>query len=84
MRSKYRIELGGHGYVVMDAENGTVGNYETRQEAQQGIQRCQKEDAIWETSKLLIDMSIKTLMQIHEVDRDTATDWISSAGEFAK
>jgi hypothetical protein len=84
MLSKYRIEPGEQGYVVIDTENGMVGAFKTRQEAEAEIRRCQQEDAVWETSKLLVGMSINTLMQMHEVDRETARYWTLSAAECAE
>jgi hypothetical protein len=47
-------------------------------------QRCLKEDALWETSTLLRDLSIKVLMQRHELNRETAKYWISNATECAE
>ena len=51
----------------------------TEETAQQDIERCEQEDAMYETAKLLVDTAIKAHMQIHGVDRETARYWISSA-----
>jgi len=46
-------------------------------------ERCKKEDAMWETAKLMVDTAIKAHMRMHGVDRETARYWISSASENA-
>jgi hypothetical protein len=43
------------------------------------LERCQKEDAMWETAKILVDIAIQAYMQMHGVDRETARYWVSSA-----
>ena len=84
MLSKYRTEPGEQGYVVIDTENGKIGIFKTRQEAETAIRRRQKSDEVWETSKLLVGMSVNTLMQMHEVDRETAKYWTLRAAERAE
>ena len=51
------------------------------EEAKQDIDRCKKQDALYETAQHLVDISVKTLMQMHGVDRKTALYWIRSATE---
>ena len=42
--------------------------------------RCEKEAAMLETAKLLVDIAVKTHMLIHSVDRETALYWICRSG----
>jgi hypothetical protein len=58
-----------------------VDVFPTEEAAKQDIERCKKEDAMYETAQLLVDISVKTLMQMHGVDRQTALYWIRSATE---
>jgi hypothetical protein len=80
MSTKYRIESAGPAYIVIDPwGEQLVDTYPTEDAARQDIERCKKEDAMWETAKLLVDAAIKAHMQIHDVDRETAAYWINSA-----
>jgi hypothetical protein len=45
------------------------------------IERCKKEDQMYETAKQLMDMAIKAHMQVFGVDRETARYWIRSASD---
>ena len=79
MSNNYRIEPVGSAFIVIDDLGEPVGRYPTEDAAQQDIQRCMKEDAMWETAKLLVDAAIKAHTQMHDVDRETASYWINSA-----
>ena len=46
-----------------------VDDYPTVEAAKQDIERYKKEDAMWETAKLLMENAIKTHMQLHGVER---------------
>jgi len=39
------------------------------------------EEKMWETAQLLIDIAVKAHMQIHDVDEETARDWVARAAE---
>lgn len=56
-----------------------VADYPTVEAAQQDIERCRKEDAMWETAKQLVENAIQEHMQIHGVDRETAAYWVNCA-----
>lgn len=56
----YRIESVGGGFVLIDDANEEVGSYGTEHEAINDLERCQKEDAMWETAKLIVDISRRT------------------------
>ncbi len=79
MTNEYRIEPVSNAFIVIDDLGEPVGRYPTEEAAQQDIERCKKEDAMWETAKLLVDTAIKSHMKIHGVDRETAAYWINSA-----
>lgn len=79
MSTEYRVEPVGNAFIVIDDLGEPVGRYPTEEAALQDIKRCLKEDAMWESAKLLVDMAIKTHMQLHDVDRETASYWINSA-----
>jgi hypothetical protein len=79
MSTKCHIEPVGNQLIVVDPWGEIVGRYPTEDAARQDIERCLKEDAMWESAKLLVDMAIKTHMQLHDVDRETASYWINSA-----
>jgi hypothetical protein len=80
MDIKYRIESSGNQFTVVDPwGEQLVDTYPTEDAARQDIERCKKEDAMWETAKLLVDAAIKAHMQLHDVDRETASYWINSA-----
>jgi hypothetical protein len=80
MTTEYRIDPAGPAYIVIDPwGEPLVDTYPTEDAARQAIERCKKEEAMWETAKLLVDAAIKAHMQIHDVDRETASYWINSA-----
>jgi hypothetical protein len=82
MSTEYRIEPSGAAFIVIDPwGEKLVNTYPTEDAAQRDIERCQKEDEMWETAKLLVDIAIKTHMQRHGVDRETARYWVNSAME---
>ncbi len=47
--------------------------------AKQDIERCEREDRMYETAKQLVDTAIKAHMQMHGVDRETARYCVNSA-----
>jgi hypothetical protein len=77
--SEYRIESVGHAFSVIDDAGEKVDTYSTEAAAQQDIERCKREDAMWEAAKRLVDAAIKTHMETFAVDRETAAYWINSA-----
>lgn len=40
-----------------------------------------RENKMWETAKLLVDIAVKAQMTIYDVDRETARDWVIRAAE---
>lgn len=80
MSTNYRIEPAGNAFIVIDPwGERLVDTFSTEEAAQHDIERCQKEDALYEDAQYLMDISIKTLMQRHGIDRETAAYWVNSA-----
>jgi len=80
MSAEYRIEPIDNAFIVIDSwGEQLVHTYPPEDEARQDIGRCKKEEAMWETTKLLVDAAIKAHMQIHDIGRETAAYWINSA-----
>ena len=40
-----------------------------------------RENKMWETAKLLVDIAVKAQMTIYYVDRETAREWVVRAAE---
>ncbi len=79
MSIEYKIETVGGQFIVVDPWDEIVDRYPTEDAARQDIERCKKEDAMYETAKLLVDIAVKAHMQMHGVDRETAERWIRDA-----
>ena len=80
MSIEYRIEPVGNQFIVIDPwGKNLVDSFLTEEEAQHAIEECKKEDAMWETTELLVDPAIKAHMQMHDVDREIGAYWINSA-----
>ena len=84
MTNDYRIEPAGPAFIVIDDLGERVGTYPTEEIAKQDIQRCKKEDAMYQTAKQLVDTAIKAHMEMFGVDRETARYWVCSASETAE
>jgi hypothetical protein len=60
MSTEYRIQPCENGFLVIDPwGEQLVHTYPTEDAARQDIERCKKEEAMWETAKLLVDAAIK-------------------------
>ena len=81
MTKEFKIESDGVEFIVIDDTGETVGVYPTQDAVEQEIERCKKDDATWESAKLLVDTAIKAHTEKHEIDRGTAQYWIRSAAE---
>jgi hypothetical protein len=80
MSNEYRIEPSGAAFIVMDPwGEQLVNTYPTEDAAKQDIERCKREDAMYETAKQLVDTAIKAHLERFGVDRETASYWIRSA-----
>ena len=45
------------------------------------IERCKKEDEMWESAKLLFDIAVKAHMQRHDADRATTRRLLKDTAE---
>jgi hypothetical protein len=79
MTNEYRIEPVGSLFIVVDPWGEIVNRCSTETAARQDIERCKKEDAMYEGAKTLLDIAVKAHMKMHGVDRETARYWVCSA-----
>ena len=56
MNTNYHIKASGTQFAVIDPWGEQVGTYPTEEIAQQDIERCKKEDSMYETAHLLVDI----------------------------
>ena len=63
MADKYRIAHDGSDFVVNYEAGGTVGVYETEQEAKQEIEVCERDDFMLQTARSLV----KAARRIHAI-----------------
>ena len=80
---EYRIESSGDQFVVIDSFDEVVDKYSSEEAANQSIAQCQKEDAMYETAKLLVESAVTAHMEQFNVSREIAGYWIRSAAEGA-
>lgn len=84
MRVKYRIELSTDGqFVMIDNLGEEVGFYETKDAAEQDLERARNDNVMWEKAQGQVDSVIRTHMEAHGADRETARYRILSAAEAA-
>ena len=50
----------------------------TEEAAKSDIDRCMKEDSMYETARLLVDIVIKARMEMHGADRYFGANWPSN------
>jgi hypothetical protein len=82
MSNDYRIVPAGTQFTVVDPwGEQLVGTYATEDAAKEDIERCKREDAMYETAKQLVDFAVKAHMEVFGVDRETARYWVNSAME---
>ena len=81
MSNEYRIQPADTQFTVIDPWGETVNTYPTVEAAQQDIERCEREDAMYEMAKQLVDTAVKAHMERFGVARETARYWIFSASE---
>lgn len=82
-RRTYHIEHRGRVFIVIDPLGERLDpDYLTIEQAQQGMERHMRDDAMYESAKFLLDTAIKLHMEIHKVDRKTTKYWVTSAMEM--
>jgi hypothetical protein len=73
MSDEYRIERAGNAFIVIDPwGERLVDVFPTEDAAKQDIERCKREDAMYETANQLVDIAIEAHIQKFGVDRKTA------------
>lgn len=76
----YRIESAGRAFRVLDPWGEYLVDLSpTPEAAQQDIDRCKREDAMWETAKHLVEMAVEAHMLKFGIDRETAEFWVHGA-----
>jgi hypothetical protein len=79
-QASYRIEPAGNAFIVIDPwGERLVDVFPTEEAARLDIERCQREDAIYETATQLVDIAIEAHAQKFGIDRETAEYWLRSA-----
>jgi len=79
MADKYRIARDGPDFIVNDETGVTVGVYGTLRRARREIESCEREDFMLRTARSLAKAATDTYMQLHNIDRRAAHDWIREA-----
>lgn len=59
MTTECHIETAGEQFTVIDSDSNVVDILPTKEAAEVEIERCLKEDVIWEVAKLLFDTAIR-------------------------
>jgi hypothetical protein len=81
MSKGYRVETAGSEFAVIDPWGVRVGTYASEEAAKQDIERCVKEDAMYESAKKLVDAAMTAHSEMFGISRETASYWIRSAAE---
>lgn len=81
MAGKYRMTPHGSKFVVNENAGGTVGVYKTKQEAQRGMEDCQRDDFMLDTARSLVEKAVEEYMRMHDIDRQAAHGWIKEAAD---
>jgi hypothetical protein len=67
--NEYRTEPAGGAFIVIDPwGEPLVGVFSTEDAAKQDIERCKREDAMYQTAKQLVDTAVKAHMEKFGVD----------------
>ena len=80
----YRVESSGTQFIVIDPDGEQVGIFPTQDAANETIEFCKKEDRMWDTANLLLEIAIEAHMKINGVDRETSCYWLCSASEVVE
>lgn len=80
MNADYQIKRAGRQFKVLDPWGEyLVDLFPTREAAEKDIERCKREDLLYETAKQLVDIAIEAHAQKFGIDRETAERWIHDA-----
>jgi hypothetical protein len=81
MANEYRIKPLGPQFLIIDQTGERVGVYQTEREAENGIVIRISDDLMWDSARLLVKMSVDSLMKMRNVDSRTAQYWIREAAD---
>jgi hypothetical protein len=81
MADTYRITPHGPEFMVIHKAGVTVGLYSTRQEAELSLENCERDDFMLRTARSLVNAAVEAHMRSHDIDRQTAHDWIKEAAD---
>jgi hypothetical protein len=81
MANEYRIKPNGLRFLIIDQTGETVGVYKTEREAKSEIVICVRNDKMWDSARLLVQISVDSLMKMRNVDSRTAHYWIREAAD---
>ena len=81
MADKYRMTPQGSEFIVNQNAGGTVGVYRTKQEAQQGMEDCQRDDFMLDSARSLVNAAVQAYMRMHDIDHQAAHYWIREAAD---
>ena len=81
MANEYRIKLRGPQFLIIDQTGETIGVYKTEREAENGIVVCMGNDVMWDSARLLVEISVDMFMKMRNVDSRTAQYWIREAAD---
>jgi hypothetical protein len=79
MADTYRIAFHGPSLIINHTDGMTVGVYSTQQEALREIEAFEQDDLMLETARSLVMGAVDVLVQMHNIDRRAAHDWIREA-----
>jgi hypothetical protein len=81
MADTYRITSHGPEFMVSQNAGVTVGVYNTKLEAQQRLEDCERDDLMLETAISLVEKAVDAFILTHRMDRQAAHDWIREAAD---
>ena len=81
MADKYRITSQSPEFILNQDAGGTVGVYKTKQEAQRGMEDCQRDDFMLDSARNLVNAAVEAYMRMHDIEREAAHEWIREAAD---
>ncbi len=81
MADKYRMTPQGSEFIGNETLAERSAFYETKQEAQRGMEDCQRDDFMLDTARSLVEKAVEEYMRMHDIDRQAAHDWIREAAD---
>jgi hypothetical protein len=81
MADTYRISPHGPEFMVIHNAGVTVGVYKTTHEAQLIVEDCERDDFMLQTARSLVNTAVEAHMRLHNIDHQTAHDWIREAAD---